>query len=342
VGHWRTDGHVIGDDPVPIVGTDVYEWLPGRHFLVHHVDVMVGDEHVHAIELIGDHDPATDSFTAQAYDHTGAVTTMRVGVDPAGVWHFAGGADVAAPARATAAADEGAVRSTLTLAADRRSMRALWERAEDGVVWEPWMDVRFTREADPASSPSGPVHQLRLVVEADDFEEATAFYRDTVGLVEEAAFEGDGDARVVIFEAGRATLELANPAQVAMIDRVEVGRRVSPKLRLALEVDDTAAATARLAAAGAAVLADAVETPWRSLNSRLTTPGGLQLTLFQELDAFDVRRQDPASAPARSANGPAGEASPGPRVPVTDLVDPQPNASPERPSPPHPARHASM
>jgi predicted enzyme related to lactoylglutathione lyase len=293
VGHWRTEGHVIGDDPVPITGTDVYEWLPGRHFLVHHVDVMVGDEHVQAIELIGGHDPATDSFTAQAYDHTGAVTTMRVGVDPAGVWHFSGGADVAGSARTTGAPDEGAVRSTLTLAADGRSMRALWERADDGVVWEPWMDMRFTREAAPASGPSGPVRQLRLVVEAHDFDEATAFYRDAVGLAEEAAFEGDGDARVVIFDAGRATLELANPAQVAMIDEVEVGRRVSPKLRLALEVDDTAAATTRLAAAGAGVLADPVETPWRSLNARLTTPGGLQLTLFQELDDLDVHRQSP-------------------------------------------------
>lgn len=290
LGHWRTEGHVIGHDPTPIAGTDVYEWLPGRHFLVHHVDVTVGEEHVRAIELIGDHDPATDTFTTRAYDHTGAITTMRVSIDPAGVWRFAGGADVATPARPTAVPDEGAVRSTLTIAADGRTMRALWERTDDGVEWEPWMDLRFTREAAPDSGPAGgprpsaPVRQLRLVVEADDFEEATAFYRDAVGLVEEAAFEGDGDARVVILEAGRATLELANPAQVAMIDAVEVGRRVSPKLRLALEVDDTAAATTRLAAAGADVLADPVETPWRSLNARLTTPGGLQVTLFQELD----------------------------------------------------------
>lgn len=39
--------------------------------------------------------------------------------------------------------------------------------------------------------------------------------------------EGDGDARVVILDAGRATLELANSAQVTMIDEVEVGRPVS-------------------------------------------------------------------------------------------------------------------
>ena len=131
----------------------------------------------------------------------------------------------------------------------------------------------------------GPVLQLRVVVEAEDFDRALAFYRDVLGLPEEAAFEGDGDARVVILDAGRATLELANPAQRRMIDAVEVGRDVSPPIRLAFEVTDATAATAALAAAGATVIAAPVETPWRSLNARLAGPAGLQLTLFEELDS---------------------------------------------------------
>ena len=127
------------------------------------------------------------------------------------------------------------------------------------------------------------VLQLRLVVAAEDFDEALAFYRDELGLVEEEAYEGGGNARVVILDAGRATLELANPAQVAMIDDVEVGRPVSPHLRVAFEVADTNATTARLEAAGATVIAPPVITPWRSLNSRLAAPGDLQITVFQEL-----------------------------------------------------------
>ncbi len=55
---------------------------------------------------------------------------------------------------------------------------------------------------------------------------------------------------------------------------------------MTLEVDGTAAETGRLAAAGAGVLADPVGTPWRSPNARLSTPGGLQPTLFQELDVL--------------------------------------------------------
>jgi catechol 2,3-dioxygenase-like lactoylglutathione lyase family enzyme len=126
---------------------------------------------------------------------------------------------------------------------------------------------------------------LRLVVLADDFDAAVAFYRDAFGLPEEAAYQGPGDARVVILDAGRATLEIVNEAQHRMIDDVEVGRAVAPRLRVAFEVVDAEGSTAALVAAGAAPVAEPVETPWRSLNARLDAPAGLHITLFQELDA---------------------------------------------------------
>lgn len=134
-----------------------------------------------------------------------------------------------------------------------------------------------------ASVPESPaVRQLRIVVEAVDFDEAVHFYRDVLGLREEASFEGDGDARVAILEAGRATLEIANPAQKAMIDAVEVGRPVAPRIRLAFEVEDAAGTTHRLAGSGAVVLAEPTLTPWGSLNARLDAPGDLQITVFEE------------------------------------------------------------
>jgi hypothetical protein len=34
-GEWATDGHVVGDPPVPVKGTDSYEVLAGGYFLVH-------------------------------------------------------------------------------------------------------------------------------------------------------------------------------------------------------------------------------------------------------------------------------------------------------------------
>ena len=129
------------------------------------------------------------------------------------------------------------------------------------------------------------VAQLRLVVEAEDFADAVAFYRDVVGLEQEAAYDSEGGAQVVILQAGRATLELINAAQKRMIDDVEVGSQVARKYRVALEVPDTRSATARLVDAGATLIAAPVETPWRSLNARLEAPAGLQITLFEELDA---------------------------------------------------------
>ena len=127
------------------------------------------------------------------------------------------------------------------------------------------------------------VKQLRLVVEAEDFDEAVAFYRDVLGLPVEFD-QQDGDAHVVALRAGRATLELVNPAQRQLIDRLEVGREVSRKFRVAFEVDDSTAATERLVAGGAELLARPTRTPWGSLNARFEGPAGLQLTLFQELD----------------------------------------------------------
>jgi lactoylglutathione lyase len=129
------------------------------------------------------------------------------------------------------------------------------------------------------------VLELRLVVTAPDYDydEALRFYRDVLGMPERGAFSSPDGGRVTILEAGRATLEITDPANAEYIDEVEVGRRVAGHVRVALEVPDSPAATDAAAAAGAEVVARPTRTPWNSLNARLEGPGGLQLTLFQEL-----------------------------------------------------------
>ena len=126
------------------------------------------------------------------------------------------------------------------------------------------------------------VREMRLVVTAEDYDEALRFYRDVLGLRELGSFD-DGGGHVAILDAGRATLELSDVAHAEHIDRIEVGRRVAGHIRVAFEVADAAASTDRLVAAGATLVAPPVETPWRSLNSRLEGPAGLQLTLFEAL-----------------------------------------------------------
>ena len=130
---------------------------------------------------------------------------------------------------------------------------------------------------------TNPVRQLRLVVEADDYAEAVRFFRDVLGLPVEGAY-ATGEAQVTILDAGRATLELANPAQKRYIDEVEVGRQVAPRMRVAFEVTDSRAVTDQLVEAGARLVASPTETPWRSLTARLDAPAGLHITSVQELD----------------------------------------------------------
>lgn len=127
-----------------------------------------------------------------------------------------------------------------------------------------------------------PVRQLRLVVTAADYDQAVHFYRDVLGLTERDAVQSP-QGRVMILNAGAATLEIAEPATADYIDEVEVGRRVAGHIRVAFQVDDVRTSTSALAQAGGAVLAEPRRTPFGSTNSRLNGPAGLQLTLF-ELD----------------------------------------------------------
>jgi lactoylglutathione lyase len=129
------------------------------------------------------------------------------------------------------------------------------------------------------------VQELRLVLTVSDFEGAVRLYRDALGLEEREAWESEEEgARIVILDAGRATLELVNEGQAAAIDRIEVGHRVAGPVRIAFEVSNSEAAADRLAQAGAEQLAEPVTTPWNDRNVRVRTPDGMQLTLFTSVE----------------------------------------------------------
>ncbi len=105
------------------------------------------------------------------------------------------------------------------------------------------------------------VSQMRLVVAVDNFAEAVEFDRDAMGTTEEFFVESEGGASVMALQAGRATLEIVDAAQQALIDHLEVGRSASRKFRVAFGVGDAPAATNRLVGAGAGLVAPPVETP---------------------------------------------------------------------------------
>lgn len=125
----------------------------------------------------------------------------------------------------------------------------------------------------------GTVAELRVALTVREFDEALAFYRDALGLEQVADWSGD-QGRVILLDAGRATLEILDEAQASYVDKTEVGARVAGPVRLAMEVADSVEAARRLVSAGAERMAPPVETPWGDRNARLRSPDGMQLTLF--------------------------------------------------------------
>lgn len=133
IGRWTTEGETVPGPSGPatkIAGTDTYEWLGGGFFVVHRVDVRFGDEHVEAIEVIG-YDAANGTYPTHAFDSQGSASTYRMR-ERDGTWTITGETE----------------RSTLVPGGDGASMRASWERSDDGRTWLPWMEIRLTRASE--------------------------------------------------------------------------------------------------------------------------------------------------------------------------------------------------
>jgi hypothetical protein len=130
VGLWDSQGHTIanGGPAIEIKGTDTYEWFPGEFFLVHRADVLVGDERVNVLEMIGPYDAATRTYPMRSFDSQGNFIVMQASLNDAGSWTFEGISE----------------RATLTINPDLDSMTAHWEQLRDN-DWHPWMEMTFTR-----------------------------------------------------------------------------------------------------------------------------------------------------------------------------------------------------
>lgn len=130
IGHWNTTGRSVApDEPMSIKGMDKYEWLPGRQFVVHHVDVWMGETKVNVIEVIGPCAGDTHDVPMHSFDNEGNHTVMTASRADDGAWIFAGDG----------------IRTTLRFAADGRSMAAAWERRTDEGAWTAWLEMDFVK-----------------------------------------------------------------------------------------------------------------------------------------------------------------------------------------------------
>ena len=128
-----------------------------------------------------------------------------------------------------------------------------------------------------------PVLELRVAVTTSDFERMTRFYFDALGIAP-AQFWDNDQGQAVILDMGKATLEIFDEAQAQTVDQIETGKRVSGRIRFALQVPDLQHTVDRLLAHGATMVHPPVVTPWGDFNARFEDPDGLQLTLFQRMN----------------------------------------------------------
>ena len=72
IGRWITEGSTTDDPTVQIVASDLYEWAPGGHVVIHAAYGHIGSIDVAGLEVIG-HDPETGKYRTHFFDSQGNV-----------------------------------------------------------------------------------------------------------------------------------------------------------------------------------------------------------------------------------------------------------------------------
>lgn len=130
IGVWQTQGEVVAENenpPIKFQGTDRYEWILGKSFILHKVDVQMGKDKTEVYEFIGGFDTNTAKYKMRSFDNQGAFAEMEAHIDYKGVLHIVGKG----------------IRSQL-VRHDQNNLVANWERLS-GETWVPWMNLRLSR-----------------------------------------------------------------------------------------------------------------------------------------------------------------------------------------------------
>lgn len=129
IGTWDTSGTILdadGEAEGKLRGTDVYEWFPGRFFVLHHVDGKLEDTEVKAIEVIGAGEG--DGCIARSYDNAGQSDEYKVALQGR-MWTIDGSTQ----------------RFRGSFSEDFTTLEGSWEASEDGQSWRPWMNITLRK-----------------------------------------------------------------------------------------------------------------------------------------------------------------------------------------------------
>jgi hypothetical protein len=130
IGKWMTQGQAVATEAAPavqILASDVYEWMPGRFFVLHTAYGRIGDMDVGGTEIIG-YDAASKTYRTHFFDNQGNQITQELSVDD-GTWRWQG-----ERARCTGVFGDGS-----------KTLTAHHERSDDGVNWVPSMEVTLSK-----------------------------------------------------------------------------------------------------------------------------------------------------------------------------------------------------
>lgn len=125
------------------------------------------------------------------------------------------------------------------------------------------------------------VHEVRIALTVERFDEAVQFYRDRLGLTVVKQWQDAEGSGIILALGPHTTLELFNTSQAAFVDQMEVGKRTSGPVRLALSIRDVEAKVEMFQQAGAQILSQPKTMPWGDYNARIAAPDGMQITLYQ-------------------------------------------------------------
>jgi hypothetical protein len=129
-GVWNTEGEIAATEDAPamtLLATDIYEWLPGRHFLLHRVDARMGGAASRSIEIYS-YDPKRNAYLSRSYDDQGVTEEFRANL--AGrKWTITGEN----------------LRFSGEFATTRNKLAGRWEKRAGRARWTALMDIQLTR-----------------------------------------------------------------------------------------------------------------------------------------------------------------------------------------------------
>jgi len=130
IGVWNTTGQVLATEAAPasaLAATDIYRWLPGKHFIVHDVDARFGNVPTRSMEVIG-YEPSARKYFAHSFDDQGS--SERFTVELSGRrWSIVGKT----------------VRFEGGFDATRNRLSGLWELRSRRGRWQPWINLELVR-----------------------------------------------------------------------------------------------------------------------------------------------------------------------------------------------------